>query len=166
MPEWTNDQWHRLATDRMAQRLRRRHLALPASFDAALQVMAAERLMEAGRTDEAQVLARFAVEELPGNEPLMAWEAGLATGHVPDLDLRALVLQLEPGAQPQEEPTHGAGEPTTPPEPDAPVADEEHKPDDIDSADDGANADGEANPDDAQPASGEQGPADAQCLND
>jgi hypothetical protein len=66
MPEWTDDQWHRLATNRRAERLRRRHLELPASFDAALQVMAAERLMDVGRSDEGHVLARFAVEELPG----------------------------------------------------------------------------------------------------
>lgn len=108
LPEWTDDQWHTLATDRRAQRSMRRHLDLPPGFDATLQVMAAERLMDAGRTDQAQTLARFAVEELPGNEPLMAWEAGLATGQIPELDLRALGLGLQPGTGTQEEAAHRA----------------------------------------------------------
>lgn len=120
LPEWTDDQWHNLATDRRAERSKRRHLELPAGFDAALQVLAAERLVEAGRTDEARTLAGFAVEELPGNEPLMAWEAGLATEQVPVLDLRALVLQLEPDTQLQEEAPHGPGVvAAAPPEPEA-----------------------------------------------
>lgn len=130
LPEWTDDQWHTLATDRREQRSRRRHLELPVGFDAALQVMAAERLMQVGRIDEARTLARFAVEELPGNEPLMAWEAGLATGQASKLDLRPLVLQLEPGAGPQEEAPHGPKAPAAPPKPEA----TEHQPGDQRSA--------------------------------
>lgn len=84
------------------------HLELPAGIDAALQVMAAEWQMQAGRTDEARTLARFAVEELPGNEPLMAWETGLATGQAPELDLHTLGLAPEPGAEPLEKPRHCA----------------------------------------------------------
>jgi trans-aconitate methyltransferase len=53
VPDWTDDHWHTLATERRAERERRRHLELPSGFDAALQVMTAERLMEAGRSDEA-----------------------------------------------------------------------------------------------------------------
>ncbi len=174
LPEWTDDQWQTLSTDRRAQRSRRRHLELPASFDAALQVMAAERLMEARRTDEAGTLARFAVEELPGNEPLIAWEAGLATGQASDLDLRALILQLEQGARPQEEASDGAGTPT---EPDAsehqsgekssapsPVSGEAHKAYDINAVDDGPNAGGEAEYDDEQRVRAEQAFADAQQV--
>lgn len=97
IPEWSDDQWQRLATDRRAGRLRRRHLELPASFDAALQVMAAQRLMNAGRTEEARTLARFAVEELPGNEPVMTWEAGLVTGPASELDPRALARSRTTG---------------------------------------------------------------------
>ncbi len=154
LPEWTDDQWYTLATDRRAQRSRRRHLELPAGFDAALQVMAAERLMEAERTEEAWTLARFAVEELPGNEPLMAWEAGLGTGQAPDPDLRALVLQLEPGAGPQEEAPHGAGALAAPsagehqfgdqPGARPPTAGDEQKASDIEAADDAPKANGEA----------------------
>lgn len=102
LPEWTDDQWNTLASDRREQRSTRRHLGLPSGYDAALQIMAAERLMEAGRTDEALALARYAIEEMPGNQPLMVWEAELTAGRVSDLDLRALVLGLEPGAGPQD----------------------------------------------------------------
>ena len=130
LPEWTDDQWHALATERRAQRSRRHHLELPAGFDAALQVMVAERLMEARQSDEARTLACFAVEELPGNSPLIAWEAGLATGQASQLDLRALVLQLDPGATPQQEAPHCAGAPAAPPEPEA----GEHEPGDLSSA--------------------------------
>ncbi len=104
-PEWTDEQWHTLATERRMQRSERQHLELPSSVDAALQVMAAAQMKDAGRLDKARKFARFAVEELPGNESLMAWEAGFATGEISELDLRALVLQLEPGAEPQEEAT-------------------------------------------------------------
>jgi len=117
MPDWTDDEWHTLAIERRAERERRRHLELPAGFDAALQAMVAERLMEAGRADDARTLAGFAVEELPGYEPLMEWEAGLTDGRPSELDLRALVLQLEPGAGAQEERPSGAEKPQTPPGP-------------------------------------------------
>jgi hypothetical protein len=103
LPTWTEDQCSALATKRRAERSTRRHLELPAGFDAALQVMAAERLIEVGRIDEAQTLARFAVEEMPGSEPLIAWESGLGTEHASDPDLRALALGLSPGTEPQED---------------------------------------------------------------
>jgi len=125
MPDWTDDEWHTLAIERRAQRLKSRHLELPPTFDAALQVMAAERMREAGRTDQARALAGFAVEEVPGHESLMAWEAGVATGQIYEIDLRALVLQVEPGAGSQEESSDPAGAPTSPSEPD-----EEHQPGD------------------------------------
>jgi hypothetical protein len=76
LPEWSVDQWLGLATERRAERSRRGHVELPAGVDAALQIIAAEALAKAGRTDEASTLARFAVEELPGNEALIAWEHG------------------------------------------------------------------------------------------
>lgn len=102
VPEWTDDQWHTLATARREERSRRRHLDLPAGFDAALQVMAADRLMHAGHTDDALTLARFAVEELPGNEPLIAWEASLAVGDPVELDPRVLALGMGPGDSPKQ----------------------------------------------------------------
>jgi hypothetical protein len=99
MPDWTDDQLHTLATQRRAEREKHGHLELPVGFDAALQVVAAERLMEAGRADEGRHVAGFAVEEMPGYEPLIAWEAALQGGPASALDLRALVLQTEPGAE-------------------------------------------------------------------
>lgn len=119
LPDWTDDQWLALASARRADRTERRHLELPAGFDAALQVMAAERLTEAGRIDEARTLARFAVEELPGNEPLMAWEAGLAIGDASELDLRALVFGLDAGTGPSEEAPDDAGTSAAATEPEA-----------------------------------------------
>ena len=104
MPEWTEDQWETLAIDRRAQRENRRHVELPAGFDAALQVMAAERAMKAGRADEAGTLARYAVEELPGNEALMEWETELVAGRPSELDLRAIFLSLGPDAATKDEP--------------------------------------------------------------
>ena len=102
LPEWTEAQWHDMATERRAERTRRVHLNLPPSIDAALQALAAERLMKAERVEDAERLARFAVEEMPGYEPLMAWEAGLAAGEDLELDLRTLVLKVDTATEPQE----------------------------------------------------------------
>lgn len=175
LPEWTDDQWNTLASDRREQRSKRRHLELPSGYDAALQIMAAERLMEAGRTDEARTLARYAVEEMPGNEPLMAWEAELTTGQVSELDLRALVLGLEPGAGPQDA-ANSAGAPPAPPErvaaehqPDdqpsasAPASEGAHQADDLDAGLTGSLAD-DATSDACHPARGELDPADEQNV--
>ncbi len=96
LPEWTEDELHALATKRRQERSRNAHLELPSSVDAALQAMAAEHLNKAGRIEEAQALASFAVEELPGNGLLMKWEAGLADGEDPQLDLGALVMGIDP----------------------------------------------------------------------
>jgi hypothetical protein len=174
LPEWTADQWHTLAIKRRAQRSSRRHLELPAGFDAALQIMAAERLMEAGRTDQARTLARFAVEELSGHEPLMAWEARLASGEDAELDLRALVLALDPDTGPTEEPPEPAGAPAAPPEGKpadhqpgdqprrrAPGSGDEHEADHTEAADGRPNPTGGTS-DNAQRASGEHDAADAQ----
>jgi hypothetical protein len=117
MPDWTDDEWHTLATARRAERERRNHLELPAGFDAALQVMVAERLLEAGRADDARTLAGFAVEELPGYEPAMEWEAGLTVGRPSELDLRALVLQLDPGAGAKKETSPDSERPEAPRDP-------------------------------------------------
>lgn len=110
VPDWSDDQWSALAIDRRTERSKRQHLELPPSVDAALQAAAAMRLREAGRSEEAQALARFAVEELPGHQPLIAWEAALATEEeAARLDLLSLVLQVEPDAEPQKKATAGPG---------------------------------------------------------
>ena len=95
-PLWTADEWFELATKRRRERSKSAHLELPPSVDAALQVMAAERLVEAGRLDEACKLASIAVEEFPGNKSLIAWEAALVGSEDYQLDLGTLVLGTEP----------------------------------------------------------------------
>jgi len=173
MPTWTDDQWYAMATDRRTRRSTRRYLELPAGFDAALQVMAAERLMEEGRVDEAHTLARFGVEELPGNEPLIAWESELLTGHISKLDMNALILGLEPGAGDSEEAPESGGDPAKPSgvsetdeyppgeQPNAPasVSDDEHEAAEIDPTDISPSTVGEVEPHDGVRASGEQATA-------
>ncbi len=117
LPEWTDEQRLALATERRAEREKRHAVELPPGVDAALQVIAAEALMKAGRTGEAQTLAGFAVEELPGNESLMTWENGVANGEIIELDVQALVLGLQPSAN-QEEPYDGGDVAATPEDPD------------------------------------------------
>lgn len=96
LPDWSAREWENLAIIRRSERETKRHLELPSSLDAAIQVLAAERLMEAGDVEKAQELAAFAVEELPGNPLLIEWESGLVSGRSPDIDLRAVVLGLDP----------------------------------------------------------------------
>ena len=95
VPVWDVEDWKRLAEERRAQRSRRTALTLPSGLDAALQVTAAEQLLEAGRVDEAVRIAAYAVEERPGDQQLVAWEAGLARRAPPPIDLHAL-LDLPP----------------------------------------------------------------------
>lgn len=84
------------------QRARRVHLKLPRARQAALRALATERLMKAGCVEDAEMLARYVVEEMPGYESLVAWGAGLAAGERPEFDLRAVVLQVEPDCESQE----------------------------------------------------------------
>lgn len=93
MPDWTERQWHELVIEWRDQRAWRVHLRLPRARDAALPALAAERLMKAGCVEDAEMLARYAVEEMPGYDSLVAWEAGLAAGEGPEFDLRAVVLK-------------------------------------------------------------------------
>lgn len=115
LPEWTADQWLNLASDRRAQRSKRRYLQLPPSIDAALQVIAADQLMDSGRADEALTAANAAVEELPGDKQLLNWEATFGAAESAALDLWALILGTEPTATPSPE-TSEAADPTEPQE--------------------------------------------------
>jgi hypothetical protein len=96
MPDWTADDLNTLATQRRIEREKSKHLELPAVLDAALAVLAAESLSEQGRSEDARRLAGFAIEELPGYEPLIAWETALDENEPASLDLRALVLGTVP----------------------------------------------------------------------
>jgi hypothetical protein len=77
--EWSTEQWESLAKQRSADRQRQNAQPIPAAFDAALQAFVAERLMADGRPDEAVAYAARAVEELPGSEQLIGWEARLVS---------------------------------------------------------------------------------------
>jgi hypothetical protein len=92
LPDWSTDDWKALATQRRADRLKGKGQPLPATLDAALQVIAAERFVNDGRHDEALPLAGYAIEEMPGNEALIGWETALVAGHEVDLDLSRLIL--------------------------------------------------------------------------
>ncbi|MBJ7520175.1 MAG: hypothetical protein JHC84_10805 [Solirubrobacteraceae bacterium] len=94
LPDWTTDQWQALAVERRRDREKRQHLELPASVDAALQVVAASCLADDGRIDEAGVHAAYAVEELPGSRALVDWEAALVAGRSEEIDIGSLVYML------------------------------------------------------------------------
>lgn len=91
LPKWSADQWVELASERREARKRRRHTELPQSLDACLNVIAAEELIGAGHREEAIRFARFAVEEMPGTQRLIAWERQLEAGEETDVDLRSLI---------------------------------------------------------------------------
>ena len=79
LPNWSPEQWQTLATARRSERSQKNQLELPATLDAALQVVTAEHLVQANKAADARQHAALAVEELPGNEQLLAWESALAT---------------------------------------------------------------------------------------
>lgn len=108
LPPWSGDEWLALAGERRAERSRRDALELPARLDAALQALAAAKLLDEGRTAQAVALAAEAVEELPGDPVLMAWEASVLAGEVRPLALRALVLRVEEQAGARENEAAGA----------------------------------------------------------
>jgi hypothetical protein len=133
LPGWSTAQWESLATQRSDDRQRRDAQPVPAPFDAALQAFVAERVLADRRPDEAIKYAARAIEELPGNEQLIAWEVDLtsaadrtraasAEGHgngdqdtgVTCLDLHKLVLGVAP--RPDDPKTEDAAEPDTVPE--------------------------------------------------
>jgi len=104
-PDWSTDQWIALARQRRADRLQEKAPSLPSTLDAAVQVCAADRLINEGRDEEALPFVRHAVEELPGNDDLIAWEATVVAGKATRIDLRRLIFGL--GAD-REQPAHGS----------------------------------------------------------
>lgn len=61
-------------------------MSVPAAFDAALHVQAADLLVEA------VVYAGYEVEEVPGNERVRIWESDLVAGnHDPPLNIAELI---------------------------------------------------------------------------
>ena len=102
-PDWTSDQWLELAEARRAEQMSSKVRLLPASIEAALQVVATQHLLADGRRDEALGLLDCAIDELPGNELLIDWEAKLRAGEAQDLDVSVLVLGPSKGPEPETE---------------------------------------------------------------
>jgi hypothetical protein len=109
LPPWSNDQWLDLATNRRRERTAKRSAQpLQPELDATLLVVAAHVLLDAGQGSDAAKLAGWAVEEMPGNKQLLAWEASVAAGEQPTkIDLTALILRTEPGAGAPSDPEAG-----------------------------------------------------------
>lgn len=96
LPEWTTDEYLALAETRYGDRSRRRHFRMPAQFDAALHVETADLLEADGRHERALRHAAWAVEELPGDEMLIEWEARLRAGkHDPHLPMFKLIFGVD-----------------------------------------------------------------------
>lgn len=95
-PDWSDEEWLTVATDRRIERSKRRYLELPPGFDAVLQAVVADRLADAGNLDDARAFVGYAIDELPGNETLIAWEASLTINGFAQIDLVALAVQGEP----------------------------------------------------------------------
>lgn len=103
---WSTDDWVAMAQTRNDARHTGKQAPLPAAIDALIQLEAADQLEATGRHDEAVVFAGNAVAELPGNEPLLAWEARLIAGdHDPNFDSHEFlfgVWNVEAGADSSE----------------------------------------------------------------
>lgn len=105
--EWTTQEWLDLALGRRAARLGGKEAPLPPKIDALLQLEASDRLEGEGRHAEAVTCASYAVEEVPGDEMLLAWEARLVGGdHDPALDVHLFLFGRsgsEPDPTPEDE---------------------------------------------------------------
>ncbi len=108
MPAWSSDQWLALATGRRNERMTRSAQPMPSALDAALLVVAAEALLAAGLHNAVARLAGWAVEEMPGNKRLCAWEASGAGGQPSiRIDLGALITGTEAETAPEVEVRRG-----------------------------------------------------------
>lgn len=99
--DWTTQEWMDMATARRAARLTGKEPPLPAKIDALIQLEAADRLEAAERHADAIVCASNAVEEVPGDEMLLAWEEHLLAGdHDPAFDVHQFLFGLS-GSDPE-----------------------------------------------------------------
>jgi hypothetical protein len=100
VPGWTAQQHYDLAVARRQERERRKPKSpLPQGIDAALFFIAAEMCADAAMPTHAAELASWAVEELPGNATLQAWEASRTPdGFGQVVDLRTLLFGVSDAA--------------------------------------------------------------------
>ena len=150
---WSSDQWLTLATGRRDERATKSAQPLLPALDAALLMVAAEELLAAGQPGPAAQLAGWAVEEMPGNETLRAWEASVTEGQPRiKVNLEALILGTQPEADVTPEPQAARGIDTEPEAEQPPHGDQSQ----AGPGDDGAAPDGAAR---LPPAKAESGAA-------
>ncbi len=90
--EWPAERLLHLVNLRRDELQRGRGQALPARLNTALILCAAERLLDAQQVTEALSLISEAVESLPGDMPLIAFEQDARAGDKPTIDLLDFVL--------------------------------------------------------------------------
>ncbi|SMF18462.1 hypothetical protein L603_000900000030 [Cellulosimicrobium cellulans J34] len=99
--DWMTQEWMDMAAARRAARFTGKEAPLPAKIDALIQLEAADRLEADGRHADAILCASNAVEEVPGDEMLLAWEQRLLAGdHDPAFDVHRFLFGL-PGSDPE-----------------------------------------------------------------
>jgi hypothetical protein len=97
--DWTPQEWADLAKARRAGRVAGAAAPLPAKLDALIQLEAADQLEAVGRHEEALTFSANAVEEFPGNDKLLDWEARLiADDHDPMFAVHAFLFDRDPAA--------------------------------------------------------------------
>lgn len=99
---WTLQDLRTVADDRRDRRLRGKTQPIPTVFDAALHVVLALNLLQAGREDEAAQAVSHAVEIMPGNPQLTALETAILSAPAVEFDTRRFVLGLVPSEPPDE----------------------------------------------------------------
>lgn len=102
LPEWTDDQWRVLGQARRAERARSSQLSLAPRFDAALHAVISEKLHLSGLADDALRFAGYAIEELPGEQLLLDWEAALRDGAADGLDIARVLTGPAEGDEQRE----------------------------------------------------------------
>jgi hypothetical protein len=104
LPDWTDDQWCGLGRARRAERARSGQPSLSRRFDAALHAVISEKLHLTGQADDALRFAEYAIEELPGEQLILDWEAALRNGAADGLDIARVLTGAYEGDE-EREPT-------------------------------------------------------------
>ncbi len=99
LPEWTDDQWRELGQARRVERTRPSQLSLAPRFDAALHAVISEKLHLSGQADDALRFAGYAIEELPGEQLLLDWEAALGDGTADELEIARVLTDRAADAE-------------------------------------------------------------------
>ncbi|GEM_PF-5031293 len=101
VPDWSLDTICGLADNRRAERRSNAWTRFPPRIDAALDIVAAARLLEAGDREKALRYLSCAVEATPGVKPLISYEAAIASGEDPRFNLARFIWGLDNYVIPQ-----------------------------------------------------------------